>query len=246
MKRFTFTVQQGLFAWLKYRGLDLSQVAPQSGQHQINYAKLFEGSQRKLLHVGCGYATKVDTGPGFQSDDWREIRLDIDSAGNPDILGSLLDMGDVPDGSVDAVFSSHTLEHLYAHEIPTALAEMHRVLREDGFVLSTVPDLQAAARMIAEDRLFDEAYQSLAGTITPFDIVYSCRSLVGRDRPYMAHHSGFTLSTLVQAFRDANFHGVIGVSGNFTLWVLAKKTPQSDDDLRRLTAEYIPATPVFE
>ena len=117
---------------------------------------------------------------------------------------------------------------------------MRRVLRKDGVALSTVPDLQAAAKMIAEDRMFEVAYQSPAGPITPFDIVYSYRGFVGRDRHYMAHHSGFTLATLVQAFKDAGFCGVIGIRGNFDLWVLATELPQSDETLRRLAAEFVP------
>ena len=43
--------------------------------------------------------------------------------------------------SVDAVFSSHNIEHLYPHEVPLALKEFMRVLKPDGFVLMTCPDL---------------------------------------------------------------------------------------------------------
>jgi len=44
---------------------------------------------------------------------WKEIRLDIDPANAPDILGTMLDMPAVADGSVDAIYSSHNIEHLY-------------------------------------------------------------------------------------------------------------------------------------
>lgn len=241
MKHFAAALQRRLFAWLASRGLHFgsgsASVAPSSHAY-------FHGRGRTLLHVGCGQATKAHAGPGFQSDEWREVRLDIDPEARPDIVGTVLDMPLVPGAAVDAVFSSHTLEHLYAHEIPVALAEMRRVLRDDGIAIATVPDIQAAARMIAEDRLFDPAYESPAGTITPFDIVFSYRGFVGRDRPYMAHHSGFTLTTLVQAFRDAGFQGVIGICHPvFTLWVLATKQPQDDETLRQLAREFIPGAP---
>ena len=217
-----------------------TEFVPNTLAPNVNAAELFRRPGRKLLHVGCGRDTKTSAGPGFQSDDWQEIRLDIDPDAQPDILGTLLDMSEVSEASADAVFTSHTLEHLYAHEIPLALAEMRRVLRKDGIALSTVPDLQAAAKMIADDRMFEVAYQSAAGPITPFDIVYSYRGFVGRDRPYMAHHSGFTLTTLVQAFKDAGFRGVIGIRGDFILWVLATELPQSDETLRHLAAEFVP------
>lgn len=244
MMCFTAALQRGLSAWLAKHRLYQGGGSVPAPELPSEDASLFHGPGRRLLHIGCGKATKADTGPGFQSDDWREIRLDIDPDARPDIVGTILDMSSVPDAAVDAVFSSHTLEHLYAHEIPLALAEMRRVLRDDGIVVSTVPDLQAAARMIADDRLFDAAYESPSGTITPFDIVFSYRGFVGRDRPYMAHHSGFTLTTLVHAFRTAGFRGVIGICQPvFTLYVLATKQPQADETLRRLAREFIPGAP---
>lgn len=242
MKRLAVALQRGLLAWVAKHGLQQGAVpAPHVTVGAAGDSGILA---RTLLHVGCGQATKADTGPGFQSEAWREIRLDIDPDAHPDIVGTILDMSAVPAATIDAVFSSHTLEHLYAHEIPLALAEMRRVLRDDGIAVSTVPDLQAAARMIADDRMFDAAYESPAGTITPFDIVFSYRGFVGRNRPYMAHHSGFTLTTLVQAFRDAGFRSVVGVRQHFTLWVLATKQPQTDETMRRLAGEFIPGVAV--
>ena len=196
-----------------------------------------------MLHVGCGSATRTNAGPGFQSDEWEEVRLDIDPDARPHIIGSVLDMSMVPDASVDAVFSSHTIEHLYAHEIPIALAEMRRVLKPDGIALTVVPDLQAAARMIAEDKLFETAYISPAGPITPFDIVYSYRGFVGRDRPYMAHHGGFTMTTLIEAFRQAGFPSVAAMcrEGGFDLWSLATAVTVEDARLRELAKQFFPA-----
>jgi len=39
---------------------------------------------KTLLHVGCGPEDKSDL-KGFDNDDWKEIRLDIDEDVNPDI-----------------------------------------------------------------------------------------------------------------------------------------------------------------
>ncbi len=57
----------------------------------------------------------------------------------------MIDMAEVEAESVDAIFSSHNLEHLYPHEVPVALSEFMRVLRSDGFVVLTCPDLKAVA-----------------------------------------------------------------------------------------------------
>ncbi len=51
-----------------------------------------------------------------------------------------------PDGSFDAVVSSAAIDHLERKDIPVALAEAHRVLREDGQILLwlIVPNLWTA------------------------------------------------------------------------------------------------------
>ena len=148
--------------------------------------------------MGCGSATlAVIPVAGFQGTNWRELRLDADASVQPDIAGSMTDMPAVASASVDAVFSSHGMEHLYWHDVPKALAEFLRVLKDDGFVVITCPDVQAAAAMVAEDRLFDTAYESAAGSITPFDIFYSYRPFVEQNPQWMAHHCGFTFRRLL-------------------------------------------------
>lgn len=66
---------------------------------------------------------------------WRELRLDIEPATHPDIVADMTDMTPLASASVDAIFSCHNLEHLAPHEVPLALAEFHRVLRDDGFAI---------------------------------------------------------------------------------------------------------------
>jgi hypothetical protein len=200
--------------------------------------------ERLLLHVGCGQATiKHIAVPGFQQAIWREVRLDADESVAPDIVGTMTEMPSVPTAAVDAVFSSHGIEHLYWHDVPHALAEFRRVLTDTGFVVVTCPDLQAAAQMIAEDRLFDTAYDSPAGAITPFDMVYSYRPFVQANPEWMSHHCGFTLTSLVAVLREAGFAKMYGYrrEGGFDLWVLASKSPRSDEEMAALAADYLPA-----
>ena len=128
---------------------------------------------RTLLHVGCGVADARKLPPAhFTPGEWREVRLDIDPTVAPDIIASITDMAVVDSGSVDAVWSAHNVEHLFAHEVPLALAEFRRVLRPGGFALITLPDLQRIAELVAQDRLADPAYISPAGPIAPLDMLY--------------------------------------------------------------------------
>ena len=124
---------------------------------------------KNFLHV-CGPKRKNQTTSAFNTPDWCEIRLDIDPAVSPDVVGSITDMPAVETASVQAVFSSHNIEHLYPHDVPLALAEFYRVLTHDGFVVITCPDLQSVCALIAEDKLTEAAYISPAGPIAPLDI----------------------------------------------------------------------------
>ncbi len=202
--------------------------------------------ERVLLHVGCGHATIANIPlAGFRQSGWREIRFDADASVSPDLTGSMVSMTAVPDGLADAIFSSHGMEHLYWHDVPLALAEFLRTLKEDGFVIITCPDVQAAAQMIAEDRMFETAYQSAAGPITPFDILYSYRPFVAANPEWMAHHCGFTLTTLMAVLREAGFAVVHGLRrpGAFDLWVLASKSPRSLADMEALAKDYLLVSP---
>jgi hypothetical protein len=197
---------------------------------------------KRFLHVGCGYSRKQQTVPGFQSDDWNEIRLDTNANVQPDIVASMTDMSMVPDGLVDAVFSSHNIEHLYLEQAGIALTEFHRVLADDGFLLITCPDMQAVAALIAEDHLDETAYVSPAGPVTPLDIVYGMQSLLVAPEYYMAHRSCFTLRTLITAVRKAGFTECYGIRRpeQFDLWVLAHKQALSKEALERLAQDFIP------
>jgi len=59
--------------------------------------------------------------------------------GSSDILADLTDLSPIESGSVDAIWASHCIEHLYQHQVPVALTEFRRVLRDDGFVCVWCP-----------------------------------------------------------------------------------------------------------
>jgi len=198
---------------------------------------------KTFLHVGCGSAYKDRTTKGFNSIDWNELRLDIDEKANPDIVGTMLDMSAVADASVDAVFSSHNIEHLYPHEVPAALAEFRRVLKESGFVIIACPDLQSVCALIAEDKLTEPAYTSPSGPIAPLDILYGHRPSMAQGNLYMAHRCGFTQKVLAATLRASGFASIGSMrrASFFDLFAVATKTTISEPDLRALAAAHFPA-----
>ena len=134
-----------------------------------------------LLHVGCG----GDSIPSWM-DGFKEVRLDIDEQHKPDIVASMVDLGDI--GEYDAIYCSHCLEHVCEHDVRKALSEFKRVLKPGGFAMVFVPDLE---NVKAND---DVLYESPAGPITGLDLMYGHRAQL-EDNPYMAHKHGFVKET---------------------------------------------------
>jgi ubiquinone/menaquinone biosynthesis C-methylase UbiE len=192
--------------------------------------------EKVFLHVGCGSQQKGPATPGFNSDQWREIRLDINPSVSPDVIGTMTDMSAVPSASVDAIYSSHNIEHLYPHEVPVALAEFRRVLKDDGFTVITCPDLKSVAKLVADDLLTEPAYQSPAGPIAPLDILYGHNASLAEGNLYMAHKCGFTQKSLISTLKKAQFKVIISACNPraFALWALASKSLRSEAEMREL------------
>ena len=179
---------------------------------------------KKVLHVGCGPLAAQKLHESFRGPGWQEVRLDINPAAGPDIVASITDMSAVPDGSFDALYSSHNLEHLMPHEVPAALKEFCRVLRPEGYALITLPDLQQAAEYIAAGKAEEPVLMTNKGPITPLDMLYGFRPFLA-DNPFMAHRFGFTAATLEGTLRQAGFiHVNVERDGEFNLWAVASPT----------------------
>jgi SAM-dependent methyltransferase len=195
-----------------------------------------------FLHVGAGLKHKDKTTAGFNRPEWAEVRLDISAFGKPDILADMTDMAPVASGSMDAIFSSHNIEHLFPHDVPKALAEFRRVLKPTGFAVVTCPDIQMAAAAVAEGRLTEPLYMSPAGPIRPFDIIYGHAASIAAGHPGMAHRTGFTLNSLVQALLNAGFARVSGRRrrAHFELWAVASMAELPDAELQALVDAHVP------
>lgn len=183
-----------------------------------------KSGQKTVLNVGCGYPLRQKLHRHFQGPEWREVRLDLDPAVQPDIVCSMTDMSPVSANTIDAVWSSHNLEHLQRHEVPLAFGEFIRVLKPHGLLLLTLPDLQQVAQLVVDDRLEDQAYQSPSGPVTALDMIFGHTASLARGNWFMAHRTGFTARTLHQALVEAGFVEVRLRGGAcFDLWATAYK-----------------------
>lgn len=146
---------------------------------------------KTVLHTGCSGHPLPEYLAGC-----RETRVDIDPACNPDIVASITDLGEI--GQYDIVLCSHTLEHVYAHEVPIALSEFKRVLVDGGSVVILVPDLE-------DVKPTNDIIGEAPGLkITGLDLIYGLGSCVAQSS-HWAHKTGFTQKTLEEAMTKAGF-----------------------------------------
>lgn len=164
---------------------------------------------RTLLHVGCGWMTIANLPAAFNDGSWDEIRLDIDPEVDPDIIGQSQDMSLIDDEAVDAVYSSHNIEHVSSFEVPLVLAEFRRVIKPDGFLVIMCPDALQLAQAVLDGKLEQPLYVSPAGPITAVDILYGYQSALQRGNHYMAHKMAFTSQSLSEHLQRAGFVSIV-------------------------------------
>jgi SAM-dependent methyltransferase len=169
--------------------------------------KTAKPTRNAFVNAGCGPKSNSRLPAYFRT--WRQIRVDVEPANAPDLVTSIADLSAIPDGSVDAVWCAHCIEHLYAHEVPVALAEFRRILRKTGFACIVIPDLQAIADWIAADRIHETIYQSASGPVSAHDMIWGFGRALAEGNTSMAHRCGFTPTPFIQILTDAGFPEIL-------------------------------------
>ena len=179
-------------------------------------------SRRRVLDAGSGLLHVHRRIPVFDQAEWERVTIDVDASVGADHIGSLTDMRSFfSDQSFDAIWSSHTLEHLFFFELKLALAEFRRILKPGGFVLVTCPDIEAVAGAVVTHGLDHTAYISPAGPITLHDILFGHGPSIERGATAMAHRTGLTVDRLGKLSLDAGFaETIVGSGRSFDLWAV--------------------------
>jgi hypothetical protein len=180
-------------------------------------------ADKQVLHVGCGPQSANALPEMFQGGQWREIRLDIDPGVQPDYVADICDMGVIPSASMDGLYSSHNIEHLYPHDVPRALLEFHRVLKEGGLLAIATPDIQRVAPFVAAGNLESPLYDSPVGPIAAIDMMYGHGISMAAGNLFMAHKTGFTAGSLATKLLAAGFSDVCILRKGFDLLAVARK-----------------------
>jgi len=191
---------------------------------------------KMLINLGAGEKGAAWLPAMFA--DWREVRVDVDATMAPDILADMTDLSAIESGSADAVWVSHGIEHLYLFEVSKAIAEIYRILADDGFFCVIVPDLQILAEYIASDRLHEVVYQSPAGPVIAHDMLFGFGPHLAQGRSSMAHKCGFTPTLLLQKLQEAPFAEIVlqRRASHELAAVASKRAPADDAERQALLA----------
>ncbi len=133
----------------------------------------------------------------------------------------VFDQGEIPyrDGSVQAIYSEHCLEHAASHEAAlAALREWARVLRPGGVLHLKVPDLEGCCQefLNAEDRPRREGEPWSPREWYRYTIYGIQRSLDGEPAEAQHHHTGFTHKSLRWALEASGF--AVASIGHYDGW----------------------------
>jgi predicted SAM-dependent methyltransferase len=110
-------------------------------------------------------------------------------------VGNANDLSRFADNSLDAIYSSHVLEHLDYHmEITNTLKDWLRALKPGGLVQISVPDLAVLARLLGDDRL-DKGQR--------FQVMRMIFG--GHTHEYDYHQTGLTEEFLTDFLQQAGF-----------------------------------------
>jgi SAM-dependent methyltransferase len=178
---------------------------------------------KKLLNVGGG-SKLIGLPPQYAG--VEHLLLDIDPAGEPDVVCDARQLATLQAGQFDIVYCSHNLEHYHRHDVPKVLAGFMHVLKPDGFAHIRVPDMEEVMRQAVERKLDleDVLYDSPAGPIMVLDVMYGLGSQIERSGvDFYAHKTGFTRKSLLKLLRAAGFTNVFCGTGNLEVNALAFK-----------------------
>jgi SAM-dependent methyltransferase len=161
---------------------------------------------KRFLNVG-GNNKSIALDISFEG--WDHCLLDIDKKAGADIVCDARNLTTLPQASFDAVYCAQNLEHYHHHEAEKVLRGFMHILKNDGFVFITVPDMEAIFKEVVQQKLDidDPLYKtSNDSPILVRDVIYGYgRQIESSGKDYYAHKTGFTVKSLHKILTRAGF-----------------------------------------
>jgi len=126
-----------------------------------------------LKHTWSDGALRLNIGGSERREGWKI--LNAVPGAEVDYVGDFTHLAEFADASVDEVYASHVLEHIgYARELPDALGQIYRILKPDGTLRVSVPDMDLLFRLYLDpdsdqSRRWEIMRMVFGGQIDAFD-----------------------------------------------------------------------------
>ena len=159
---------------------------------------------------------KLHIGGTEKKDGWTIV--DVESRSEVDIVANALYLPQFENESVDVIYASHVLEHfhyLLNTELELVLKEWHRILKPDGQLMISVPDMEKLCWLWLSPNISLQAKHHImriifGGQTGPNDVHF-----VGFDYSILAYYlgqTGFTCERVSEfgLFRDSSLVTVGG------------------------------------
>ena len=165
---------------------------PNYWMKKLSYASRSRNGHRLKLHLGSGTKylpgfVNIDANPMQKTDVWLDVRCGLPFATS----------------SVDSIYSTHMIEHLYPDELEKLLRECVRVLKTGGGMRIVVPNLSSAITAFQQNQhdwfydAFPRHFDSLGGRFSNFVF---CDG---------QHRTAFDVSYLDEVLHKAGFREVL-------------------------------------
>jgi len=183
---------------------------------RLEYVKMLPLIDNKgvYLHLGCG----PNIFPGFVNVDKFDIR--------PGVTNWDIGKIEMNESTVDAIYSSHSLEHLSIRDGIRALRNWHHVLKWGGTLYLAVPDLKEICLKMTQGNV--EHIQSWwIYTLFGYQAPTESKGIDVPNEPGQYHMSGYTVETLQHELQQIGFKVdqifTYDGWGTPSIWVEAKK-----------------------
>ena len=189
----------------------------------------------RLLNIGAG-PRGIPIPPHYH--DWDVVRLDIEPTNEPDLVMDAMNLDTLEAGQFDAAYASHLLEHFYVFDLARFLAGVRHVLTADGFAEFRVPNALRACQLAIEAGSLDAfCYQSPAGPITAWDMLYGWLPYQERYGEPMVHRNAFDTTRLTDTLNGHGFPLVYVAGTAWELCAFGCKTDLPDEMKERMTID---------
>lgn len=143
---------------------------------------------------------RLNIGGTVRHPEWKI--LNVVPGPQVDYVGDCTDLSQFAAGSVEIVYASHVFEHLGLAEFPKVLAGVRRILRKDGRLLVSVPDLEVLCRLMLDGEL------SLDDKWMVVRMMFG-----GQSDAYDFHKIGLTRDLLISSLAQSGFRRIQQVTG---------------------------------